>query len=86
MMKSLIQAIFGLYTPVTYIISEKLPVVNQAINNGEVYTYDSVVSWTNSYIPSGMSGVDWEYVLGVFGFFLVVYCIMRIIGAVIKSV
>lgn len=34
-------------------------------------------------IPSGMSGVNWPYVLGVAGFFLVLYCILRILGGVI---
>lgn len=35
---------------------------------------------------SGMAGVDWPYVLGVLGFFVTLYCILRIIGGVISRV
>lgn len=34
----------------------------------------------------GMAGVDWPYVLGVLGFFVTLYCILRIIGGVISRV
>lgn len=36
-------------------------------------------------IPDGLAGVDWTYVLGVVGFFLVLWCILRIIGGVISK-
>lgn len=36
-------------------------------------------------IPSGAAGVDWPYVLGVLAFLLVLYCILRIFGAVISK-
>lgn len=36
-------------------------------------------------IPAGLGGVDWSYVLGVLGFFLVLYCVLRILGAVINK-
>lgn len=35
---------------------------------------------------SGVAGVDWPYVLGVIGFFVTLYCILRIIGGVISRV
>lgn len=38
-----------------------------------------------SVIPAGLGGVDWAYVLGVLGFFLVLYCVLRIVGAVINK-
>lgn len=38
-----------------------------------------------SVVPAGISGVDWPYVLGVLGFFLVLYCVLRIVGAVINK-
>ena len=34
----------------------------------------------------GVAGVDWPYVLGVFGFFLTLYCVLRILGSVINRV
>lgn len=34
----------------------------------------------------GVAGVDWAYVLGVLGFFVTLYCILRIIGGVISRV
>lgn len=34
----------------------------------------------------GVAGVDWPYVLGVLGFFVTLYCILRIIGGVISRV
>lgn len=68
-MKELIEAIFGQYQAITYYVSE-------VIDGEEV---------VNEVIPNGMAGVDWTYVLGVFGFFLVLYCIMRIIGSVISK-
>lgn len=64
--KQIIEAIFGLYVPVTYI--EYLP-------DGTPY----------SVIPDGLGGVDWSYVLGVLGFFVVLYCVLRILGAVISK-
>ena len=36
-------------------------------------------------IPPGLAGVDWTYVLGVLGFFVVLYCVLRIVGSVISK-
>lgn len=44
--------------------------------------YDAATQAYESVIPSGSAGVDWPYVLGVLGFFLMLYCIMRLIGGV----
>lgn len=38
------------------------------------------------YYVDGLAGVDWTYVLGVLGFFLVLYCVLRILGTVISRV
>ena len=65
-MKSVIEAIFGTYVPVTY--TEYLP-------DGTAI----------SVIPDGLGGVDWAYVLGVLGFFVVLYCVLRILGSVISK-
>ena len=49
-------------------------------------TYTKVVGdITSEVIPSGAAGVDWPYVLGVLAFLLVLYCILRIFGAVISK-
>jgi len=85
-MKSLIESIFGQYTPITYTITQKIPVLNQQLVGDGVVSYDTYDVFTDTVVASGASGVDWQYVLGVFGFFLVVYCIFRIIGTVIKNV
>lgn len=34
-------------------------------------------------IPSGLSGVDWQYVLGVVLFCVIVYSLLRILGGLI---
>lgn len=86
MMKSLLESIFGTYEPVVYEFTSKFLQQNQELIDGEVYTYDSVQTVTNEVVASGAAGVDWPYVLGVLGFFLVVYCIFRIIGGLAKNV
>lgn len=60
------------------IFGEYQPVMTD-VYNAVTESYDSVVA-------SGLAGVDWVYVLGVVGFFLVLYCVLRIIGAVISRV
>lgn len=40
----------------------------------------------SSVIVSGVSGVDWSYVLGVLLFGLTLFCVLRILGAVISRV
>lgn len=65
-------------TLITQIFGSYSPVTYQVWNE-VTESYDSV-------IPAGLSGVDWTYVLGVFGFFLVLYCILRILGSVISRV
>lgn len=75
-MKELIQSIFGEYVPITYTSTET------------VYNSDGTVlsETVTEYIANGSSGVDWQYVLGVVAFLLVLYCILRIIGGVISRV
>ena len=51
-------------------------------------TYEPVVYTTVDnvdVIPSGISGVDVPYVLGVLLFALTFYCFMRLLGSVIKK-
>lgn len=49
-------------------------------------TYDVYNAVTESYetiVAQGFAGVDWPYILAVGGFFLVLYCILRIVGGVL---
>ena len=71
-MRALIQTLFGTYTPVTY----------------EVFEYDvnGVLRKLYDAIPNGLAGVDWPFILNVVIFIVVLYCVLRIIGAVISRV
>lgn len=73
-MRALIESIFGVYQPITY------QVWHQLINP------DGSVSWQlMDDIAPGFAGVDWTYVLGVIGFFLMIYCAMRILGGILSA-
>lgn len=53
----------------------------------EPIKYNTVVGEiATSVVADGMAGVDWTYVLGVLGFFLVLYCVLRILGGVISKI
>lgn len=47
--------------------------------------YDSSGNYVGDIVASGFSGVDWEYILGVCLFGVVLYCVLRMIEAVIRS-
>lgn len=73
-MRNLIIAIFGTYTPIT-------ETVYQLLENP-----DGSSSWvTVQRVVDGAAGVDWTYVLGVLGFFLILYCAFRILGGVLSA-
>lgn len=73
-MKDLIASIFGTYTPVTYV--------------HEWAQWDTVteqyIVMREDVVASGFAGVDWPFVLGVAIFIVTLYCVLRIIGAVIS--
>lgn len=75
-MKDLLASIFGTYTPVTY--------------QYEWSQWDTVteqyLTMRATKVADGMAGVDWPYVLGVLIFIVSLYCVLRIIGAVINRV
>ena len=75
-MKALLISIFGEYVPQTY--EAIVPVYNSALEDVEEITYDV--------IPNGLAGIDWPFVLGVVTFIVSLYCVLRIIGAVINRV
>lgn len=47
--------------------------------------YDSSGAYVGDVVASGASGVDWAYVLGIALFAIVLYCALRIMEAVIRS-
>lgn len=48
-------------------------------------TYLPDGSFDTNVVASGLAGCDWEYIGGVFLFGVVLYCTLRIIEAVIRS-
>lgn len=67
-MKELIEVLFGEYVPVSY---------ETVVETADGFTSVDV-------IPSGLSGVDWQYVLGIGLFALTLYCAFRILGGILK--
>lgn len=47
--------------------------------------YDSEGNYIGDVVASGFAGVDWQYILGVCLFGVVLYCVLRMIEAVIRS-
>ena len=75
-MKDLIASIFGTYTPVTY---------QYEYSQWDVAT-EQYITMRATKVADGMAGVDWPFVLGVLIFVVSLYCVLRIIGAVINRV
>ena len=71
-MKSLVASIFGEYTPVT-----TTSVVTQTVGND---TYQYLVET----VAPGAAGVDYEWVSSVFLFGILLYCLMKLLGGVLK--
>ena len=71
-MKELIETLFGSYEPV---------MTQQAVST----TVDGVIQTEYiEVVASGLAGVDWPWVAGVFLFGVTLYCALRIVGALIK--
>lgn len=72
-MKSLIIRLFGSYTPVTY---------------SEYFYYTaadgSILGDYNEVVASGLAGVDWPWLAGVFLFAIVLYSFFRLLGVLLK--
>lgn len=71
-MKDLIISIFGSYEPVMTF---------------ETITYEvegALSTDTIEVVASGMAGVDWPWIMGVFLFALVLYSLFRILGVFFK--
>lgn len=68
-LKSALGSIFGEYTPNTY---------TQVVINAD--------GTTESYeiVPDGLAGVDWEWIGGLFLFGIMLYCLLRLLGGVLK--
>ena len=68
-LRSLMGSIFGVYQPNSY-----QSVVQLSDGTAQIVEV----------VPSGAAGVDWQYVGGVFLFGVMLYCIFRLFGAVLK--
>ena len=71
-LKSLVTSIFGEYTPVA-----STTVITQTVDND---TYQYLIET----VPDGAAGVDYEWLAGVFLFGILLYCLMRLLGGVLK--
>lgn len=70
-MKSVLQSLFGTYTPVTDI---------EHIWNSTSESYDVFTRYVD-----GLAGVDWTWIAGVILFAIVLVSFFKVVGAVIKK-
>ena len=71
-LKALISSIFGEYTPIT-----TTSVITETVGNDtRQYLVETVAP--------GAAGVDYEWLAGVFLFGILLYCLMRLLGGVLK--
>lgn len=71
-LKSLVTSIFGEYTPVT-----TTSVISETVGND---THQYLVET----VAPGAAGVDYEWVAGVLLFAIMLYCLMKLLGGVLK--
>lgn len=71
-LKALVTSIFGAYTPVT-----TTSVVTETVGND---TYQYLVET----VAPGAAGVDYEWLAGVFLFGILLFCLMKLLGGVLK--
>lgn len=71
-LKSMVTSIFGEYTPVT-----TTSVVSETVGNE---THQYLVET----VASGAAGVDYEWLAGVILFAIMLFCLMKLLGGVIK--
>lgn len=70
-----VRSILGEYEPITYTAKLLVPDV---LNGGS-----ESVSYTA--IPSGLSGVNWEYVVTAALLLVVIYSVFRLLGVLLQS-
>ena len=71
-LKALISSIFGEYTPIT-----TTSVITETVGND---THQYLVET----VASGAAGVDYEWLAGVFLFGILLFCLMKLLGGVLK--
>ena len=71
-LKALVTSIFGEYTPVT-----TTSVITQTVGDD---TYQYLVET----VAPGSAGVDYEWLAGVALFAILLYCLMRLLGGILK--
>ena len=70
-----IRNLLGVYHAVTYQITKVL-------DNGDG-TFSTIVE---DIIPSGAAGVDWGYIISGLAFLIVIYCTLKLLGALICKI
>ena len=71
-LKSMVTSIFGEYTPVT-----TTSVISETVGND---THQYLVET----VAPGAAGVDYEWIAGVVLFAIILYCLMKLLGGVLK--
>ena len=71
-LKALVTSVFGEYTPVT-----TTSIITETVGND---THQYLVET----VAPGASGVDYEWVAGVFLFGIMLFCLMKLLGGVLK--
>ena len=71
-LKSLVTSIFGEYTPVT-----TTSIVTETVGN-------DTCQYLVETVASGAAGVDYEWLAGVFLFGILLFCLMKLLGGVLK--
>lgn len=71
-LKSMVTSIFGEYTPVT-----TTSVISETVG-------DDVHQYLVETVAPGAAGVDYEWVAGVLLFAIMLYCLMKLLGGVLK--
>lgn len=71
-LKSLVTAIFGEYTPVT-----TTSVLSETVGT-------DTLQYLVETVASGTAGVDYEWIAGVVLFAIMLYCLMKLLGGVLK--
>lgn len=74
-MMAFIRALLGTYQAITY-------QVHSVLENPD----GSYATFTESIIPAGAAGVDWGYVIAGAAFLIVLYCTLKLLGALICKI
>ena len=89
-MRSLLYSLFGSYTPVTTYVPAVLTdttVETVTTAEGVTTTVENALSNVELYevVASGLAGVDWPWLAGVFLFAIVLWSFFRLVGVLLNG-